>query len=308
MVNRVSTTAYQTQDLRNMSLVQTDLATLNAQISSGNKATTYQQLNGQVEEVSGYNTQIAALTSYTANNNGIVTTNLNTQDNTLTSLQSVASNYIQLLTNKTNAATGVSSAVFVQEAQSYLSQITSDLNTQDATGNYVFGGSKTNIAPVATPVPGAATDSDGNAVVSNNYYQGDDNSQTVRISATQTINYGITAGDPAFQNLIGSMQMAIAAVQAGGNPPSTSSDLADSAVQGMAALQATVGANEQTVKDAVSDAGTIQTYLQSSLSDDTSTDIASASIQLSTDQTVLQATYQAFASISKLNLTSFLTT
>ncbi len=308
MVDRVATHSLQQTNLRYISSIESDLATLNQQISSGKKATTYDQLNGVVEQVSGYQTEVDKINNYSSNNT-ILNSNLNLMDEALNQIGTIAGKYQALVAGQ-NGATN-DSQDFVNQAQSYLTQVVSLLNTTDGNGNYIFSGSRTNTPTVSTPLPGLASDNQPSA----SYYQGNGDIATARISDSQEISYGVLGSNPAFQNVIAAIQQGIAGATSSSQSGSSSSgqdlisssvDLIASAIQQVASVRVGVDDNVTAIKNTTDEQTQLQTYWQQSLSDNEDTDIAAASIQLSSDQTLLQATFQAFATISKLKLSDYL--
>src|SRR5690606_21893353 len=67
------------------------------------------------------------------------------------------------------------------------------------------GGGKTNTPPVITPVPKNVTP----GTPDTSYYQGDNFIQTARAGENLSLNYGVTAADPAFQEQIAAINTAI---------------------------------------------------------------------------------------------------
>ena len=305
MIDRVSTASLYETNLSNINITQTNLAQLNEQISSGNKANTWDQLNGTVEQVSGYTTKISNIDNYTANNT-VISTRLNTMDQSLSTLQSVATQYASLIAQRSNQVNG-SSINFSQQANSMLDEIASALNVQ-ISGRYLFSGSKTETPPITTPISSTTTTP---GTPNNSYYNGDSAQLSSRVSDTQDMQYGVTGDNPAFQQLIGAIQTGLtgdaSSSSSGANADFSSSvDMINQAINSLADVKTGIDTNINDINNITDQNSTLKLYWQQALSDDTSTDVASASIQLAADQTTLQATFQAFASISKLNLTSYL--
>lgn len=299
MVSRVATSILQQQSLTNINTVQADLAKLNKQISSGDKADSWDELNGVVERVSSYNTQISSIDNFVSNNTSI-DTRLNLMDQSISSLQDLATKYSSLITSRRSASG--TSINFTQQANELLQSIAQTLNVSSQ-GRYIFSGSKTDTAPITQPIPDNTTA----GVPDANYYNGNSDILTAQISSDQQISYGVTANNPAFQQLIGAIKAGIAGDTAGDdNMLAKSVDLINQAVQSLASVRSSVDANSATIEATNQQQTTIKTYWQQSLQDDAGTDIATASIQLASDQTVLQATFQAFASLSKLKLSDYL--
>jgi flagellin-like hook-associated protein FlgL len=113
---------------------------------------------------------------------------------TASSVADLITKFRSLLTSATNAASTDSTNV-TQSAQQMLSQMASLLNTQ-YDGGYLFGGSRTDQAPVdisSSTYPAATSPPSANT----SYYTGDDQMASVRVSDSQTVSYGIGADNPA---------------------------------------------------------------------------------------------------------------
>ncbi len=86
-----------------------------------------------------------------------------------------------------------------------LEQMASLLNTQ-YNGGYLFGGSATKTAPVdISSATYAAASSPSTA--DTNYYQGDSQLGAVRVSDNQTVSYGVTADNTAFEQIMRAMNL-----------------------------------------------------------------------------------------------------
>lgn len=299
-INRVSTASLYQQNLSDIGSVQMDLARLNRQISSGYKADTWDQLNGTVERVSGYQTKLDTIKNFTINNTTIKA-RLNTMDQSVTQLQDIAERFASLISQRRTASAGTAMNFGVQ-AQSMLDQIAQDLNVQIA-GRYLFSGANTTTKPITQPMPSLTED----GVPDDNYYNGTSDILTARVSEAQEMAYGVTGDNPAFQNLIGAIKTAIAGDEQSNDALlSKSVDLINLAVKGLADVKTSIATNTTNLSNIEDQHATLKLYWEESLKDETSTDIAEASIKLAAHQTTLQATFQAFASLTKLKLTDYL--
>jgi hypothetical protein len=108
------------------------------------------------------------------------------------------------------------------------------------------------------------------------------------------------------------MQQIIAGIQQALQPGAGTSDLqnaenlVNSGIQGVIALQASVNGNIVNVQQVDTQNQTLQTYFSGLSSNLTSSDTVSLSTQVTQDQTVLEATFEAFSRISSLSLANFL--
>ena len=83
-------------------------------------------------------------------------------------------------------------------------------------------------------------------------------------------------------------------------------DLLDTAIQGIANLQAQVGDSSARMKAASETTSTYATYLQGVSSDLTNVNVAQAAAQTSAFQTMLTASYKALADGLSVSLVSYL--
>ncbi|HEY0331980.1 MAG TPA: flagellin [Rhodopseudomonas sp.] len=220
------------------------------------------------------------------------------------SIADLLTNFRSLLTSATSAASTDSSSV-AQSAQEALQQMASLLNTQYS-GDYVFGGARTDVAPVdidSATYPTATSPSTANT----SYYQGDQEKASVRVSDSQTISYGVTADNSAFEQAMRAINLV-----ANNSPLSTATlnealDLSESAIDGVGVLQSKISNAASAIERASSFQTEYQTYAQTLGSDLTSVDVAAVTASLATYQAQLTASYAAISKVQGLNLASYLT-
>ncbi|HWL74926.1 MAG TPA: hypothetical protein VNQ74_13740, partial [Burkholderiaceae bacterium] len=108
------------------------------------------------------------------------------------------------LTSATSASSTDAASV-TESARNLLEQTASVLNTQYS-GSYLFGGSETKTAPVdVSSTSYAAATSPSTADTS--YYHGDSQLASVRVSDSQTVSYGVSADNIAFEKLMRAMNL-----------------------------------------------------------------------------------------------------
>lgn len=177
------------------------------------------------------------------------------------------------------------------------------MNTQ-IEGRYLFAGARSDspvvgdIVNVSNFVSGVATD---------NYYKGDNVDLKIKASDELEVDYGIRGNDSAFVKLIGALHKSIEAETAGGDDELAEAiNLVTESIDRLAVLQNEIGNNMKLLESANSLHGNSSTYFRQVKADISGTDIAEASIKVSLDETVLQATFQTFAKLSSLRLIEFL--
>ncbi|HEY8337912.1 MAG TPA: flagellin [Tardiphaga sp.] len=219
------------------------------------------------------------------------------------SIADLTTEFRSLLTAATNSASTDSASV-TQSAQEMLSTMASLLNTQYS-GNYLFGGSRTEQAPVdVSSTTYAAATSPSTADTS--YYQGDSAVASVRVSDSQTVSYGVTADNTAFEQIMRAMNLV-----ANNSPLSTDTlnealDLADSAIDAIGVVQTRISNASSSIEKASASQTDYQSYAQTLGTDLSSVDVAAVTASLATYQAQLTASYSAIAKVQGLNLASYL--
>ncbi len=185
---------------------------------------------------------------------------------------------------------------------SILDSITGLLNTRDG-ANFVFGGSKNNEEPVS------------NLKLSNNivngqptagYYNGDEFTFSVDASTSLRVEYGVTASDPAFKDLIGAINLSKTAERAGGAGLEEAGILLDKAIEELITLRADMGNNARIMEDSVEFHQRSKLVFEERLADKVTPNVIELSIQISQAETVLEAVFSNFPRLSDLNLTKYL--
>ena len=228
---------------------------------------------------------------------------LQVMSSTVSSIADVLTQFRSLLTSASNTASTDSASV-TQSAQEMLGQMASLLNTQ-YDGSYLFGGSRTDQTPVnVSSPPYAAATSPSSANTS--YYQGDDQAASVRVSDSQTVSYGVTADNTAFEQALRAMNLA-----ANNSPLSTSTltealDLATSAVDAVGVVRSRIANSASSIETASAHQTDYQSFAKDLGSSLTSVDVAAVTAQLSTYQAQLTASYAAISKVQSLDLASYL--
>jgi flagellar hook-associated protein 3 FlgL len=192
-------------------------------------------------------------------------------------------------------------STLASEASQTLKSLQSQMNTQYA-GDYLFGGSNVTTAPVDTSTMTAQTDP---TTSDTSYYKGDDAIASVKVGNDNTVTYGVTADNSAFEAAIRGLNT-IAAGNMDSTAITSASNLIDTAVSGLTTIQANLSLNSKALEDASSDQSDYQTFIGTTLSDLTSVDVAQASSSLSSYSNQLQAAYSAIGKIQNLSLTNYL--
>jgi flagellar hook-associated protein 3 FlgL len=184
---RVTQNLEQTQFLTAINQLESNLSTTQNQISSGKAFTTASQDPVAAGLVTGYNQALAQSQQYDTNSNS-AQGSLNTEDSALTQVQSALQSLRDLALE---ANSGTESSQDLGAIATQATQIQSSLvalaNTQDGSGNYIFGGYATQTQPFTLTATGAT-------------YNGDQGQRQVQIAAGQTVVIGDN-GDLVFNQI-----------------------------------------------------------------------------------------------------------
>jgi flagellar hook-associated protein 3 FlgL len=201
----------------------------------------------------------------------------------------------------TGSSTETASAV--STAQQLLQQMGGILNTQ-YDGQYVFGGADTSTAPV--DLTSYASGAGSLTASDTSYYQGDDQLASVRVSSSQTVTYGVTADNPALEEVMRVLKYVANGSSLSSSDINDALKLADSAVDDVATVQAKLSSASSQISTAQSAQSEYMSYAQSLDTDLTSVDVAAITAKLSTYQAQLTASYTAISKVQSLNLASYL--
>ncbi|WP_029080077.1 flagellin [Bradyrhizobium sp. th.b2] len=211
----------------------------------------------------------------------------------------------QLRTQLSAATTGSSTATasVINYAQQAISQMQGLLNTQ-YDGEYVFSGARTDTAPADLSTfdtgTGSLTTSD------TSYYKGDSEIASVRVSDSQSISYGVTADNPAFEQVMRLLKYVGNSTTLSSSDISQALDLASNALDATSTVQAKLSTAASQIETASTNQSDYQNFAKTLSTNLTSVDVAAVTAQLSTYQAQLTASYSAIAKIQGLNLASYL--
>jgi flagellar hook-associated protein 3 FlgL len=211
----------------------------------------------------------------------------------------------QLRTALSAASTGSSTEIAsaINTSQKLLQQMGGILNTQ-YDGQYVFSGARTSSAAVDLSTFATGTGSLSTADTS--YYKGDSELASVRVSDGQTVTYGVTADNSAFEQVMRALKYVANSSTLSSSDISNVLSMAGSAVDAVATVQADLSNSASQIENASSLQADFKSYAESLGTSLTSVDVAAVTAQLSTYQAQLTASYSALAKIQGLNLANYL--
>jgi flagellar hook-associated protein 3 FlgL len=276
-------------------------AQASTQEASGLVSTTYGGLGSNMSTVLNVDNQVSALTADGTN----ATNALSTMQETYSVLGSVTtlgttmlSQLSSYLTDTTANSQGVAAS-----AQTWLSQLTADANTQFG-GSYLFSGTATDTAPVNTSAAGYDPTADPTSA-DYGYYQGSSTGSTYTGSDGYTVSTSVQADSPGFEQMFRALSMIIA-------DPSSSSTLSSaySLIQSgnsdLTQVQSNLSTNTQALTAYQTDASDKVTTLTSLVSGLKDSDVASATVLVTSLNTQLQASYEAISKMMSDSLAQYL--
>jgi flagellar hook-associated protein 3 FlgL len=184
---RVTQSLEQSQFLTSIDQLESNISTTQNQISSGLSFTTASQNPVAAGLVTDYSQALAQSQQYDTNSNS-AQGSLNIEDSTLTQVQNELQSLRDLALEANNSTESAQdrSAIATQATQ-IQNSLLGLANTQDGSGNYIFGGYATQTQPFAASATGAT-------------YSGDQGQRQVQIAAGETVVVGDN-GDLVFNQI-----------------------------------------------------------------------------------------------------------
>jgi flagellar hook-associated protein 3 FlgL len=300
----ISTLAQNLQMQQYMLQLQNQQNLVAAQVSTGLKSSSYAGIATDATTVVNLTAQQSQDQSYidTANT---LTTRMSTMSAAMSDIQKLVSQFAQGFSTD---AYNTSGTTVQTEAQQLLQEVGADLNSQDGEG-YVFSGYQTSspsFTASALPNPGDVT------TANTAYYGGDNGVQQATIDKGVNISYGVTANNPAFEQIIralnfiansGSFSQSSSTDEAN---VSAASQLLTNGLAQLQTLQGNLGLQQAQVNNTQTNLTNAMSLGSSTLSNLVSVDSATAITQLNTIQTQLQASYQTVNMLQQSSLVNYL--
>ncbi|WP_047308380.1 flagellin [Rhodopseudomonas palustris] len=302
MTMRVATFAASQQMIAAALKGQATMTTMQMQEASGVVSTDFGGYGSGAKQIVNLQVSVARAQTYidTATQAG---SKIEVMYASVNSIADLLSSFRSTLTAASNTASTDSSSV-IQSAQDALNQMAALLNSKYG-AQYLFGGARTDTAPVdvsSATYPAATTPSSADT----SYYRGDDERASARVSDTQTVTYGVTADDPAFEQAMRAMNLIANASSLSSDTLEEALDLVTSATDAIGIVQSRISNSAASIERASTVQSDYQAFAQSLATDLTSVDVAAVTAALSTYQAQLTASYSAIATVQSLNLASYL--
>jgi flagellar hook-associated protein 3 FlgL len=285
---------------------QSRLAERQIEIASGKRAQLYSSISTQASELVNVERAVARTTQFSRNIDQAVT-RLGVMESAVGTMVGRATEVLSIMSSAMSGE-NINDVPLEQFANTFLAEIASLLNTQHE-NRFLFAGSQTNNPAVDlsdvnyTPQAGLP----GTFTADFDYYQGDDLQLAVRTAETFETPYGITANEPAFEELLrGLSYMGYAGANLDNAVLTEAYTLMKSAVDGLSDIRGRIGASSKVLESAKNGHEDYLTYTTNLVSTLEDVDVAEATTRLAQDQVQLQASYLSLSRISELSLLQYL--
>ncbi len=305
----VSTISQLQQVIQNLQQLDTQGDKLETEISTGLVSQTYSGIASQAAQLVNLNSVVSQQQGY-INTINTVNQQLSSMNLVTSTLSSMVEQFASQL--DTNAFNTTGETIQTQ-AQALLAQVGDYLNTQGGEG-YLFGGSDTTEAPYnasGLPNPGNLT-SEVNGAPPNGYYQGNDTVASAQVDTDLTVQYGVTADNPAFEQVVRVLNY-LANAPAFDQNDSTDVSNIDTAEQMLTSagteleqLTSTIGMNQSELNNELTMHQQALTMAQSNVANIEQANSGTVITQLDTLQTQLEASYQTVNMLQSLSLANYL--
>jgi flagellar hook-associated protein 3 FlgL len=305
----ISTLAQTQQIIQSLVLLQNQGNALQQQIATGLKSPNFAGIALQAA-------QLVNLTATQSQQQGYIDTinTVNTRLQTMRLATTTIGNLVQQFGNElqTNAFNPTGTTIQSQ-AQALLAGIGDYLNTSDGEG-YVFSGTATSTLPFdasGLPSPGDLSTA-VNVSPPNGYYQGNADISQAQVDTSLNVQYGITAADPAFEQVIRALNFL---ANSGPLDPTNPADVANvnqaeqlisTGAGQINQLTAQIGMQQSELNNALQVHQESLTLAKSSIANIENVDPATVITQLDALQTQMQASYQTVSILQNLSLANYI--
>jgi len=305
----ISNVAQAQQIIQTLNSLQAQGSTLQQQIATGLKGQSYADYGAQAGQIVNLSQQASQQQGYIDTIN-TVNTRMQVMDQVTSTMASLMEQFSSALSTD---AYNTSGNTIQSQAAGLLAQIGDYLNTQDGEG-YVFSGAENTTAPFdpsGLPNPGDLT-TPVNGAPPAGYYAGDDTVSKATVDNDLTLSYGVTADNPAFEQVVRVLNYLANAPAFDPNNPTDVANVnqaqqlvTQSATQ-LQQLNASIGEQESELNGLLTAHQSTLTLAQSNLSNIEQVNTSTAITQLDTLQTQLEASYQTVNVLQSLSLASYL--
>ena len=308
-INPVSTNAQSQLMLAQIMQAENALNQSESQVATGLVATDYTGMGGKTDMLEAAQSAVDRQSGYQAATT-LALNQVSMQDSQMTQLSNIAN---QLRQDITSAVANNDASSLMTNAEGLYEQMVQILNTQDANGNYIYGGQHTNKPPVT---PGTLAQL-GALTNSGAAFANGTTKASVRVADGQTVHVGMLASDIAgglmqtFKDVVdfnngANGNFGSGLTQAQSTFLTGEIQTSMSAAQDVNNSAASNGNVYSQLQDAQNQQQSLSTLYQGFVSNLKDVDMGTAVTQLNQNQTALQAALQVTAQIGKLSLLNYL--
>jgi flagellar hook-associated protein 3 FlgL len=306
-IDRVATNTQSQYMLQQIMQAESNLNTTQAQVASGETASTYAGIGDQTAALQAAQSAVNRTTGYQAATQTALN-QVNQQDTQLTQLSNLSN---QLRQDITEAAGQGDASGLMDQVSGIYNEIAGILNTQDSNGNYIYGGGNNSTPPVsATDITQLGALSSASDAFTNG-----NTTTSVRTSDTTSVQVGQTASGIA-SSLISTIKSIVDSNTSsafGSTLTSAQSTFLDGAIQSATSAATDVntaaaqnGDNYTQLNDALTTQQSMTTMYKGFVSNIADVDMGQAVSNLSLDQTALQAATEVTAQLNQISLLNYL--
>lgn len=301
-MTRVADFAFQQFTNASIASIQQRMAKANLQITTGKNAQLFKDIAADTNRLLSLETQHARASQYLKNVE-LVSGRLDVMEANLSQLMDIASKFQSQLSQAISGASGGQTNLDA-EAQVLLDQVASLLNVE-RNGRYLFAGARTDTVPVdltdpdfTTPTVPSTADTD--------YYQGDGTTLSVQADVSNSIDYGVTADDPAIEKLIRSLHLAATGSSSDVPRLEEALSVVEQAIDEIPSVITRIGTAQRAIDSAIKAHDDALLYTEEAIATIENVDLTKAITQVSQDQSTLEASFAALAQVSRVSLLDFL--
>lgn len=307
-MTRVSTVGQNQLLLVDLLRTQERLVDTQKQITSGRKASDYKTMAPDVSTLMGTKNILARTEQYINSNNELGRT-LEVQNAAMQGLVDISSELRELVIGAIDTTSGLALRTRIDDL---FTTTVSLLNTQEG-GRYIFGGTRTDTAPIQTTTPtGLEGLGAGNELLA---FANNSLKSQSKVDDNLTLTHGVLATDIA-EDLFEIMQDLMIYETANGfsNPLTDAqqtfligkiSDL-NTAFETLNAAQAKNGSIQTTLEGVQQRHEEDRTFLMGFVSDIEDVDLAEAITRLNQQQLALEASFEVFSTLNRITLLDFI--
>ncbi|WP_423066918.1 flagellin [Devosia sp. CN2-171] len=300
MAMRVATFASHERMLKVAMTTQARMAELQLQQASGSISTDYSGLGASSKQLFDLEASRKVSQSYSDAASEAVN-RIEVMYSTLSSITDVLTDFRAQLTTAMSTDGGETGlASLATTAEGYFEELASLLNTTYE-GRYLFSGEATQTAPV--DLTGYLADAD---TASTSYYAGSIDVAAVKISRNQTISYGVTADNTAFEQAFRALSIIADGPALDSETLEQSYALVVSALDAAIEVQSGLSVKSATLERAVERAADQDSMYEAMISQLRDADVTEITVKLTSYETQLEASYAAIAKLQGLSLVDYL--